>query len=56
LAAGRARSGQKSLDELAYRRRGLFIAHGVILAALLALALKIRQMLRRHPSESAFLT
>ena len=37
-------SGQKSLDELAYRRRGLFIALGVILAALLALALKIRQM------------
>jgi len=37
-------AGQKSLDELAYRRRGLFIALGVILAALLALALKIRQM------------
>jgi len=37
-------AGQHSLEELAYRRRGLFIALGVILAALLALALKIRQM------------
>jgi hypothetical protein len=38
------KAGQSSLDELAYRRRGLFIALAVILAALLALALKIRQM------------
>lgn len=38
------KAGQQSLDELAYRRRGLFIALGVILAALIALALKIRQM------------
>ena len=37
------KAGQSSLDELAYRRRGLFIALAVILAALLALALKIRQ-------------
>ena len=37
-------AGQHSLDELAYRRRGLFIALGVILAALVALALKLRQM------------
>jgi hypothetical protein len=36
-------AGQHSLDELNYRRRGLFIALGVILAALVALALKIRQ-------------
>ena len=36
-------AGQRSLDELAYRRRGLFIALGVILAALVAIALKIRQ-------------
>jgi len=35
--------GQHSLDELAYRRRGLLIALGVIIAALAALALKIRQ-------------
>lgn len=35
-------AGQHSLDELNYRRRGLFIALGVILAALVALALKIR--------------
>ncbi|HSY50080.1 MAG TPA: hypothetical protein VLC46_14795 [Thermoanaerobaculia bacterium] len=37
-------AGQHSLDELAYRRRGLLIALGVILAALVALALKLRQM------------
>ena len=37
-------AGQHSLDELAYRRRGLFVALGVILAALVALALKIRQI------------
>jgi len=37
-------AGQHSLDELAYRRRGLFIALGVIMAALVALALKLRQM------------
>ena len=37
-------AGQHSLDELAYRRRGLFIALGVILVALAALVLKIRQM------------
>lgn len=36
-------SGQHSLDELAYRRRGLLIALGVILAALVAVAMKIRQ-------------
>ncbi|HEV7428926.1 MAG TPA: hypothetical protein VGQ46_21440 [Thermoanaerobaculia bacterium] len=36
-------AGQHSLDELAYRRRGLLIALGVIIAALAALALKIRQ-------------
>ena len=35
-------AGQRSLDELAYRRRGLFIALGVILAALVAIAMKIR--------------
>ncbi len=37
-------AGQLSLDELTYRRRGLFIALGVILAALVAMALKIRQV------------
>lgn len=37
-------AGQHSLDELAYRRRGLFIALGIIMAALVALALKLRQM------------
>jgi len=36
-------AGQHSLDELAYRRRGLLIALGVIVAALVALAMKIRQ-------------
>ena len=36
-------AGQHSLDELAYRRRGLLIALGVILTVLVALVLKIRQ-------------
>jgi len=36
-------AGQHSLGELAYRRRGLFIALGVIIATLIALALKIRE-------------
>jgi len=37
-------NAQKSLDELQYRRTGLFIALGVILAALVALAVKIRTL------------
>jgi len=37
-------AGQRSLDELSYRRRGLLVALGVILTALVALALKIRQL------------
>jgi hypothetical protein len=37
-------AGQHSLDELAYRRRGLLIALAVIVAALVAMALKIRQV------------
>jgi len=35
-------SAQKSLDELGYRRRGLFVALGIIMAVLVALAMKIR--------------
>jgi hypothetical protein len=35
---------QRSLDELQYRRTGLFIALGVILAVLVALAVKIRTL------------
>lgn len=37
-------SAQHSLDELKYRRTGLFIALGVILLVLIALALKIRTL------------
>ena len=37
-------SAQQSLEELAYRRRGLFIALGVIIAVLVGLALKIRTL------------
>jgi hypothetical protein len=37
-------TAQQSLDELQYRRKGLFIALGVILAVLAALALKIRTL------------
>ena len=35
---------QKSLDELGYRRRGLLIALGIIIAVLVALAMKIRSV------------
>lgn len=37
-------AAQASLDELAYRRRGLFIALGVIVLSLVALAMKIRML------------
>lgn len=37
-------SAQKSLDELAYRRTGLFIALGIIILVLIALAIKIRTL------------
>ena len=37
-------SAQQSLDELDYRRRGLFIALGIIIAVLIALAMKIRML------------
>ena len=35
---------QQSLDELTYRRSGLFIALGVIILVLIALAIKIRSL------------
>jgi hypothetical protein len=37
-------SAQQSLDELTYRRSGLFIALGIIVLALTALAMKIRML------------
>jgi len=37
-------SAQKSLDELTYRRTGLFIALGIIILVLIGLALKIRML------------
>lgn len=37
-------NAQQSLEELSYRRRGLFVALGVIILALVALALKIRSV------------
>jgi hypothetical protein len=37
-------NGQRSLDELSYRRRGLWIALGVIVLVLIALALKIHTL------------
>ncbi|HEU4521523.1 MAG TPA: cytochrome b N-terminal domain-containing protein [Thermoanaerobaculia bacterium] len=37
-------AGQRSLDELAYRRRGLFLALGVIVLVLAGLALKIHYL------------
>jgi hypothetical protein len=35
---------QKSLDELSYRRRGLLVALAIIIAVLVALAVKIRTL------------
>jgi cytochrome b6 len=37
-------AGQNALDELSYRRRGLFVALGVVLLTLVALALKIHTL------------
>ena len=46
LAHARAalEKGQAALDELAYRRRGLAVALGIIVLVLVALGLKIRQL------------
>jgi hypothetical protein len=37
-------AGQRSLEELAYRRRGLLVALGIVLLVLIGLAMKIRTM------------
>lgn len=42
ILAGVDRAGSKALDELAYRRRGLFVSLGLILLVVTALAFKIR--------------
>jgi len=40
------------LADLAYRRRGLALSLGAILLVVVALALKVRQIDRRHAGES----
>ena len=42
------RNGQKGLAELSYRRRGLALSLGAILLVVVGLALKVRQIDRRH--------
>jgi len=37
-------AGQRSLEELAYRRQGLFVVLGIVVLVLIALALKIRTL------------
>jgi hypothetical protein len=44
-SAGKAlQAGQSSMNELRYRRRGLFVSLGLIAIVLVALALKIRDL------------
>ena len=44
------RAGQRGLGELAFRRRGLALSLGAILLVVVGLALKLRQIDRRHES------
>jgi predicted CXXCH cytochrome family protein len=44
ILEGVNRSGADALDDLAYRRRGLFVSLGLILVVVTALALKIRDL------------
>ena len=44
LETGYALAGQSSLEELAYRRKGLWFALGIIVLVLVALALKIHTL------------
>ena len=37
-------NAQQSLEELTYRRRGLFLALGIIILVLVGMALKIRTL------------
>jgi hypothetical protein len=48
ILAGVDQAGSKALDELAYRRRGLFLSLGLILIVVLALVLKVRDLGREH--------
>ncbi|MBI3493770.1 MAG: cytochrome c3 family protein, partial [Acidobacteria bacterium] len=45
------RAGQNGVAELRYRRRGLAVSLGAILLVVVALALKVRQIDRRHATE-----
>jgi predicted CXXCH cytochrome family protein len=46
------RAGQNGVAELRYRRRGLFTSLAAILLVVVALALKVRQIDRRHASRA----
>ena len=48
ILAGVDQAGAKALDELAYRRRGLFLSLGLILIVVLALVLKVRDLGKEH--------
>jgi predicted CXXCH cytochrome family protein len=48
LAAAVDRAGQQAADDLGFRRRGLFVALGLILLVVVALTLKIRDVDRRR--------
>ncbi len=43
-ASAALKRGQEAVDELGYRRRGLFVALGLIALVLVALALKIQSL------------
>jgi predicted CXXCH cytochrome family protein len=51
LLEGVNQAGARALDELAYRRRGLFVSFGLILLVVTALAFKIRDLGKREAGE-----
>ena len=48
LTTGVDRAAQEAVDDLAFRRRGLFVSLGLILLVVVALTLKIREIDRRR--------
>jgi predicted CXXCH cytochrome family protein len=51
VAAATQAKGVKALEDLAFRRRGLWISVGIILLVIVGLVLKIREMDRRKDQE-----
>jgi hypothetical protein len=53
IVSGVEQADQRGLAELRFRRRGLAVSLGAILLLVVALALKVRQIDRRHAEDAA---